>query len=396
MKGRRSERGSILVTSAVAMSSLILMAGLVIDISHFYVVKSELQNAVDAAALAGASGLNGEPSGIDAAVCHAVTTLNANKYGFNNKQFINGENLPCATLESSLGSYVLFGTNIESGFVSKASALANAGAINFVSVSAPEVNVPVFFATMVIGGSKIIEAKATAGLSPSSNILCDIAPFSVIECDSSSGCSLATTTVYMSDGTTPCPSQTWFTKGCVYTVKPALSDSAGPVPGSYQLLAVSGSVNAATAGSVDTCKPKDAMCVRTRTDDISDPNSNPVWQGINTRFNEYAAGLDAQSFPPDLNITENITYNAYSSGATNRRREVLAPIIRRSQFAGRTGIVEVCARDVGRFLIRKKADETTNEITLEYIDRETVSGRGGYVPGMGATDPDLVVPVLYR
>ena len=44
--------------SALGMLSFLLAVGLGVDISHLYLAKNELQNAADAAALAGASGLN--------------------------------------------------------------------------------------------------------------------------------------------------------------------------------------------------------------------------------------------------------------------------------------------------------------------------------------------------
>ena len=47
---RKGERGSILAMSALGMLSLLLAVGLGVDISHFYLVKSELQNAADASA----------------------------------------------------------------------------------------------------------------------------------------------------------------------------------------------------------------------------------------------------------------------------------------------------------------------------------------------------------
>lgn len=392
MNGRGSERGSILITSAVAMSSLILMAGLVIDISHFYVVKTELQNAVDAAALAGASGLNGEASGINTAMCRAVTTLNANKYSFNKRQFVNGTNLSCATLEGSLGASVTFSVSVDSGFMSKEAAVANPNAINFVRVNAPDVNVPIFFATMVLGGTRSLAATATAGLSPSTNLFCDLASFSVVECDdpSAPGCSLATlpsTQVLRSDGVTPCPSQTQFTKGCIYTVKPGTSGSEGPAPGSYQPLAVSSLDDFAAAGAVNTCvKPDD--CIRVDAGTVG----GLIVEGINTRFDE-------DSPAPDTNRTENITHNDYlldTINRPNRRRELLVPIIQRSPLAGQTGVVDVCAWQLGRFFIRQRAASTGNEMTLEYIERRTVGGRGGFVPGAGIGNPDFVTPVLYR
>ena len=81
---RRAERGSILATSALGMLSLLLAVGLGVDISHLYLAKNELQNAADAAALAGASGLDFSPGGIATATNRAVAEMN--KYEFDNDQ----------------------------------------------------------------------------------------------------------------------------------------------------------------------------------------------------------------------------------------------------------------------------------------------------------------------
>ena len=62
---RKRERGSILATSAIAMLAVLLAVGLGVDISRFYLSKTELQNAADAAALAGVSGLTGFAPGIN-------------------------------------------------------------------------------------------------------------------------------------------------------------------------------------------------------------------------------------------------------------------------------------------------------------------------------------------
>jgi len=83
-ENRRAERGSILATSALGMLSLLLAVGLGVDISHLYLAKNELQNAADASALAGASGLDFSPYGITRATDRAVAEMN--KYEFDNDQ----------------------------------------------------------------------------------------------------------------------------------------------------------------------------------------------------------------------------------------------------------------------------------------------------------------------
>src|SRR5256885_8319339 len=78
---RRGERGAILVLSAIGMLSVLLAVGLGVDISRFYLAKTELQNAADASALAAVSGLNSSGAGITEATNRAVRVMN--NYDFN-------------------------------------------------------------------------------------------------------------------------------------------------------------------------------------------------------------------------------------------------------------------------------------------------------------------------
>ena len=78
---RDGERGSVLATATLGMLSLLLAVGLGVDISRLYLAKTELQNAADSSALAGASALNGSSSGITKAADLAVQTMN--NYQFN-------------------------------------------------------------------------------------------------------------------------------------------------------------------------------------------------------------------------------------------------------------------------------------------------------------------------
>lgn len=430
---RKGERGSALVLAAISMFTLILIAGLAVDISHFYLVKTELQNGADAAALAGASGLNFRDTGIDDAMSRAVRALNANKYEFNNQQFISGSDL------TDLEDFVKFGTleDYENDTITKNKfdAKAVASEIQFVKVTTPNneglnVTVPIFFASVssAIGNSRTLEAEAVAGTSVPLNAPCDFSPFSVIECDdpAAPGCKLGATDkkgvytpVKMSDGVTNCPSQTEFTQGCVYVVKTSGGGTEGPAPGNYQLLAVSGpggsDVRVAAGGAVDYCD--EDGCIRTKTGSVS----GPVWQGLNTRFGEYGAGLSPQSFPPDTNISEGtgalgLTYDQYvrrigavePSGegrpymTEGRRSDLLVPIIKKSQYIdpvtgkAKTGTISVCPSGLGRFFLQKKVPNGSGDITLEYIDSVVLGGRGGYIEGGGVGNPNFRVPVLYK
>src|SRR5262245_3900303 len=101
----KGQRGSILATSAIGMLAVLLAVGLGIDISRLYLSKAELQNAADAAALAGVSGLNGAAPGITEAANRAVQAMN--KYDFNK----TGVNVP--------RDNVLFAVNLDGPYMSE-------------------------------------------------------------------------------------------------------------------------------------------------------------------------------------------------------------------------------------------------------------------------------------
>src|SRR5688572_27159965 len=87
---KRNERGSVLAFTVLSVLFLFFAVGLGVDLSHLYLAKTELQNAADAGALAGASALKlpindpvtNQPYRIPTAVDRAIVTMNQNKYNF--------------------------------------------------------------------------------------------------------------------------------------------------------------------------------------------------------------------------------------------------------------------------------------------------------------------------
>ncbi len=73
---RNGERGSVIIMTAISMVFLFLLVGLCIDVSRIYMVRAELQNAADAAALTAARELDAGTGGIDDAVTRANAILN--------------------------------------------------------------------------------------------------------------------------------------------------------------------------------------------------------------------------------------------------------------------------------------------------------------------------------
>ena len=87
------------------MLVLILALGLCADISHFYSVQTELQNAADASALAGASALNNTDGGITLARANAVVEMNNYEFNHNSINFTES-NLYFATNFDSLQTFL--------------------------------------------------------------------------------------------------------------------------------------------------------------------------------------------------------------------------------------------------------------------------------------------------
>jgi Flp pilus assembly protein TadG len=365
----KRERGSVLAMSALGMLAFLLATGMAVDISHFYSVKSELQNAADAAALAGASALNSGKAGIERARTRAQAAMNSYEF---NKNSISGPEVKVTFSATLNGSYVDYET-----------AVSQAPSIRFVKVETPAVPVQVFFAAPALGSKKDLKAEATAGMSQPLTSVCDFLPVSVID--------------YGTPGTEIKP-------GDLYTFRSA---PAGTVaPGNYQLLAVAGAggqdVRIGIASGVDACaEPGAEYAVDTKTG----VTSGPVRVGINTRFDEYGPQVDPSMQPPDTNVMENITYDQYKNGSPSQppthpgvdgRRIVIIPIVKQSEYDPGRGVVRF--NRFGLFFLRTKVGGGNGgELVAEYIDDKTVVGRGKVgAGGPGAGSPVMTMPVLYK
>ncbi len=363
---KRGERGSILATSAMGMLAVLLAVGLGIDVSRFYLAKTELQNAADASALAGVSALNSSAAGITEATNRAVQVMN--KYDFNNQNV----SFPRAN--------VLFAVNLDGPYMSEGSAQASPQNIRFVQVTTPQSPVAVSFAISVLGSSKNLYATATAGYSVPINVFCNWIPLSVIDYD-----------VPMVPGQT-------------YVIRSA--PSGGPSPGNYQILAVAGrggsDVREGLASGVDLCAEAGHVY---EVDTKPGMTSGPVRAGINTRFDVYSGGgVNPTSHPPDSNIKESITYDQFKNGSPMQapnntpvpgRRVVIIPIVKLAEYDPGRNTVKFDR--FGQFFLRTKVGNGNGgEIEAEYIDDIVVAGKGGFNPNGDPGNNLLATPVLYK
>jgi len=83
LHGMQRQQGAVALIVAICLVSLVGMLGLVLDLGHLYVTRTELQNAADSSSLSGAKELNGRVTGINNAITRAIEAAGKNKYNLN-------------------------------------------------------------------------------------------------------------------------------------------------------------------------------------------------------------------------------------------------------------------------------------------------------------------------
>jgi Flp pilus assembly protein TadG len=433
---RKGERGNVLAYTVLSALFLFLAVGLGVDLSHLYLAKTELQNAADAAALAGASALTlPNTVKITIAVDRAVSTMNLNKYNFNNRTFAA---VMSTTAQRSL---VMFAANLDGPYLSAAAAAdpATVSSIRFVRVVTPTVTVNMIFSVPILGTTQNLSAKAISGMSRPGNVSYCPFPLSAVECGPTNtaclfdsqfwgncgdppipGTSPAKPPVHTySDGSPSCDPTREFCRECAYTVRSA--GSGGPAPGNLGILGCAGAgcdrVRDALKKYGGECdcgltSVGNSMAVQTGA------CAGPISDGLNVRFDRYQPGgpmAYSSLFPPDLNVEQGvssgtganttwpgITYAQYQAGSPNTppshpgvpdRRILVLPITYVEDWpTGSSGNVQ--ARGFGAFFMRNQAIGTNGDIRIEYIGG-AVGGITGYDPN-GPGGSNIVTPVLYR
>lgn len=438
---RKGERGNVLAYTVISVLFLFLAVGLGADLSHLYLVKNELQNAADSAALAGASALlMPKDQRISTAVQRSLDTLNKNKYNFSSQQFEG------VMERAEQGTLVTFAVDLDGTYVDAETA-AGMDNIRFVKVNTPTVDVNIFFSIPVLGLSRNMTATATAGLSKPNNVFCDFVPIAVVEGTFGGGLGWQDVNGdgrkdYATDCRVPpgapltgddaCKPEKQFCAGCRYKMVAGPGAWQDTSPGNYQALdagAGAKDLKLAIAGGAGACVTiNDEATFITETE--PGRMTGPIQKGLNTRFDDYKSfggggsvtigGVSKpieEAFPPDTNIFENKPkkdkdpylgidfqdYDAAKKGGANwldpkhtgvaHRREIMMPIINQSEF--QAGKDTVKFTKFGKFFMNRSVGgiPSSPEIYVEYMAPGL--GAGGFDPSGGPTAP-IVVPVLYR
>jgi len=379
-KDRSGERGSIIIMTAIFALLLLLMVGLCIDVSRIYLVRAELQNAADAAALTATRELNGGDTGIDKAVNAAINVI-VNTQGLRAKT-----NVTIASVE--------FAENLDDDpYLNATDAKTDPTNIRFVKVTTQATSTNILFASSALGVSHTESRQAVAGTSVGLSSICDFFPAAIALDDRVFGGdfdppvehTLLTLTFNQGTGNEAIINDKEF-------IILEVPDINGNGTGETALL---------TAGLKNYCKSLGDNINMTPS---SNQNNGPrnSGDGINTRFgiyaNGYGNGLQPGPFPPDTNVLENISHTQYVDGqpAGNTRRVIVAPIILPGTYPAYTTNIQ----DWGIFFITKQVPVPQGNcsntpgcgsMSVEYVGKANVSASGGVSCSSG-----LTTPVLYR
>jgi hypothetical protein len=392
---RQRERGATMVLVVLGMAALIAMAGLALDTAHVLLNKSRLQSALDAAALAGAKVLDQTASTAQA------TTAATDIFGRNAAQYpeLRNAGLTLVTEYSNTLNPFNAGTTPAA----------------FVRTSITGFRTPMSLISVLGITSINVAGNAVAGASPAIQQACNIVP--IMMCG---------------DATKAAPLYGYNAGDVIGLNKvPGSGSTSGSLgPGNYNLISVGG-----TGGAiVRTNFAGDfAGCATIGGSVITEPGvaAGPLAQGVNTRFDQYGAGLTAAQYPPDVinsaahqtslsgsqgNITQgNINnptasqltfnwdnYNALQSSgpydtqplpspgtAAFRRREVATPIGDCSTAVNGRGPVNVLGFAC-LFLLQQVSQSGKQVLYAQVLKTCDAGGRPGAGTGPGNPGPHVI------
>ena len=417
IRRRKGERGNVMIMTAILAVGLVLAVGLCIDGARIYMTRAELQNAADAAALAGARELNGGTGGLTDAVAAAqAAALQANKYGLNR----TGGNAPAVTI-----STVEFAASLNGPWYTGAGGVpaGSEPTISYVRVTTLITTTPVLFAVKALGNSHAESRTATAGYSAPINTICDFFPIAVAldpaysaadGDDPATGYPAANTTMLLTFNQGTGGAAILSNKDYVILEVPDINGNGAP------------ETEALAGGLTSICQTLNTT-VPFHMTPSANPNNGPkqIAKGVDTRFDNCVTGspcdingagpaLDPATYPPDTNVQETITFQQYDNRTAvtappthppgqDQRRILVVPIVWPGTYDPPNAIVKKWAA----FFIKDKpivnspcTKNDTNgqnscaQFYVEWIDERLILGRGGYNPAGGCTT--LSVPVLYQ
>lgn len=270
------QRGSVIVMVTVALILMLALAGLIVDMGRMFIIKSELQNATDACALAAARELTCDPSAVGG-TCPASFLQAAQDAGIlvGNRNLVNLQ-----SSDAALGpDDIRFSAVLSSGGSDSIYQSIAGGAdpdSRYVMCTLPQSGILMTFMRLLGIGPQTVQAQAVATLAPS-----------VTSCAVPLGLCAASPSASADFGFSP---GQWyggrFGAGSGQTGSYDWIDFSPPNGGSSEL-------DASLAGAGECNLPPTGTPVGEAGVD------NNLAKSWNTRFGEYKGSFTASANPPD-------------------------------------------------------------------------------------------------
>lgn len=305
------QRGAIAILTGITLFVLVGMLALVIDLGHLYLAKAGLQNAADAAALAGAKALDGTAAGIANAKQQAVAVARANAYSFA---------VPVGTGAADADLILEVGSCKEDACMESIDSVnTNILAADklYFKVDTQQRTIKTWFATLFD-----VNETGTFGIAVAGRVAPEISPIAI--------CSLPT------DSSNSNATELGFERGVSYDIS-----DANPIgPGTIFWIDPQATMAGTCDGSVPTSLPYICTGKINFTPTVGSSVytntgvSNPQLNALDSRFGDYppSARCDPATAPMDSNVKEYL----YSSNTPNSPKTWMNPDpIRQSiNFAG--------------------------------------------------------------
>ncbi|SHG50447.1 pilus assembly protein TadG-related protein [Massilia sp. CF038] len=288
------QRGAMALLFGLTLVVLLAAGGLVLDLGHLYVLKSELQNGADAAALAGAKEIDMTTAGINKAAAKAIAYAGKNKFNF-------ASDLVLTNAE------VTFGSSPNGPFVSVGEAALNPSGKTFIRIETGNKTVTTYL--MGVAG---IPTMATSGVAVAGRFVVDITPIGL--------CAIDPVNRLGARATTPVPPavaqlellEHGFRRGMTYDMLQmgAIGGPADPMllnPVDSPPTACAMSHSSANFTAPFLCQGNSAVTNNaTEVYANTGVSTGPVEKSLNSRFNQYPGGSAClpSSAPPDRNIRD--------------------------------------------------------------------------------------------
>lgn len=297
------QRGAVALLFGLTLVVLLTAGGLVVDLGHLYVLKSELQNGADAAALAGAKEINMTAAGVNNAAAKAIAFAGKNKFNFASDLTISNADLS-------------FSSSPDGPWVTVGEAAASPNGKSFIRVDTGNRTVSTYL--MGVAG---IPTMATSGVAVAGRFVVDITPIGVCAVDPNNRLGARATTP--ATGTPQLELLEYgYRRGMTYDLLQLknIAGSSDPMlinPVDSPPTACGASNSSANFTAPFLCQGNSAIAnnasfVYANTG----VSAGPVEKALNSRFNQFGGGSAclASSAPPDRNVRD-YPFDDLSNGA---------------------------------------------------------------------------------